>query len=204
MKEFIKNCLKEDREAPKKQHHTAKRIYDRLVAEKAFTGSESTVRRAVRQIKNELPKQVFIPLSFEPGEASQFDWGEATFYLKNEKTKAMLFCVRLCYSSAPFVVAFPAQNQESFLEGHVLAAEYFGGVTRRNIYDNVKTAVKEGWGRHVVAEQDMFRALRAHYAFQADFCNPGEAHEKGLVENLVGYIRLTFLFRCRVLSPGMN
>jgi transposase len=189
VEEFIETCLKEDQEAPKKQHHTAKRIYDRLVAEKAFTGAESTVRQAVRQIKNELPKQVFIPLSFEPGEAAQIDWGEATFYLKGEKTKAMLFCIRLCYSLAPFAVAFPAQNQESFLEGHVLAAEYFGGVTRRNIYDNVKTAVKEGWGRYVVAEQEMFRALRAHYAFQADFCNPGEAHEKGLVENLVGYLR---------------
>ena len=101
----------------------------------------------------------------------------------------MLFCIRLCHSCAPFTVAFPTQNQESFLEGHVLAAEYFGGVTSRNIYDNVKTAVKEGWGRHVVTQQDMFRALRAYYAFQADFCNPGEAHKKGLVENLVGYIR---------------
>lgn len=189
VKEFIKNCLKQDEEAPKKQHHTAKRIYDRLVAEKGFTGAESTIRQAVRQIKNELPKQVFIPLSFEPGEAAQADWGEGTFYLKGQKAKAMLFCVRLCNSCAPFAVAFPAQNQESFLEGHVLAFEYFGGVPSRIIYDNLKTAVKEGWGSHVVAEQDMFRALKAHYAFQADFCNPGEAHEKGLVENLVGYIR---------------
>ena len=153
VRDFIANCLRQDREAPPKQHHTAKRIYDRLVAEKGFQGGESTVRRAVRELKKTLPAQVFIPLSFDPGEAAQVDWGEGTFYLKGQKTKAMLFCMRLCYSCAPFVVGFPIQNQESFAEGHVLALEYFGGVVRRIIYDNLKIAVKEGWGSHVVAEQ---------------------------------------------------
>lgn len=204
VEEFIETCLKEDQEAPKKQHHTAKRIYDRLVAEKAFTGAESTVRQAVRQIKNELPKQVFIPLSFEPGEAAQIDWGEATFYLKGEKTKAMLFCIRLCYSLAPFAVAFPAQNQESFLEGHVLAAEYFGGVTRRNIYDNVKTAVKEGWGRYVVAEQEMFRLYEPITPFKLISATPVKPTRKAWSKTWLVISAVTSLFRCRMLSPGRN
>jgi transposase len=188
VKDFIERCLQEDQDAPRKQHHTAKRIYDRLIEDLCFQGSESTIRLAVREIKADIP-QVFIPLSFEPGEAAQVDWGEATIYLNGVRTKVMLFCMRLCHSCAYFVMAFPSQNEESFLEGHIQAFQYFGGVPKRLIYDNLKTAVKEGWGRHVTAIQDRFRALKAHYVFKADFCNPGEGHEKGLVENLVGFVR---------------
>ena len=98
----------------KKQQHTAKRIYDRLVVEKEFTGGESTVRRKVKEMKGIQPS-VFIPLEFSPGEAMQVDWGEATVYLCDEKITVNLFYARLCSSCAPIVFAYRRQNQESFL-----------------------------------------------------------------------------------------
>lgn len=188
---FINQCLKEDQTAPRKQRHTAHRIFERLQEELGFQGSESTVRYRVGQLRKNF-NNVYIPLSFGPAEASQVDWGTATVIMDGLKTEVQLFCVRLCYSSAPFVVAFPSQREEAFLEGHLLAFSYFGGVTSRYIYDNLKTAVKEGFGR-CAKEQESFYRFRAHYAFEVSFCNAGAGHEKGLVENLVGWARRNIL-----------
>jgi transposase len=190
--EFVKRCLEQDKTANRKQRHTAKRIYDRLRHEKDFQGAESSVRRLVSQIRAKMPAEVFIPLAFSPGEAAQVDWGTATVFIANQKTEAHLFCYRLCNSCAPFVMAFPVEREEAFLEAHQRAFEYFGGVSRTLIYDNLKTAVKKGWGK-LARQQDSFRSFRAHYAYQARFCNPGEGHEKGLVEGLVPYIRKNVL-----------
>lgn len=113
MVEFIEECLNEDeREGLKKQKHTAKRIYDRLVAEKGFKGGESTVRRKVRELRGGRQK-VFIPLSFEPGEAMQVDWGEAVVYLHGERQKINLFCSRLCYSCRPVVLALRTRTRRA-------------------------------------------------------------------------------------------
>ncbi len=95
---FIRQCFAEDQaENLPKQCHTARRIHERLVNEKDFVGAESTVRRVVRKIKQPV-KEAFVPLEFDPGEAAQIDWGEATVYLKGKKVKVQLFCYRLCYS----------------------------------------------------------------------------------------------------------
>lgn len=188
VEEVVKEWLAKDKTAPAKQRHTADRIYQRLVEEHGFTGAPSTVRKLVKELRLEGGK-AFIPLEFDPGEAAQVDWGEAVAYISGQKTRVQIFCYRLCYSCACYVAAFPTQRSESFLAGHLQAFSFFGGVPRRLIYDNLKTAVKEGWGRYVKAEQDDFMALRSHYAFRADFTNPASGHEKGLVEELVGYIR---------------
>ena len=115
---FVKDCLDEDDAVNiKRQRHTARRIYQRLVEERDFTGSESSVRnlvhdmRAARRIS-----QVFIPLRFAPGDAVQIDWGEATVIMDGEKEKVNLFCARLCHSCAPYVIAYKRQNLESFLD----------------------------------------------------------------------------------------
>ena len=101
--DFMIQCLEEDRsQGLKKQQHTARRIYNRLVEEKNFTGGESTVRLAVNRIKDSIPKS-FIPLEFQPGEAMQIDWGCATVYIDGQKTTINLFCARLCFSCAIFV-----------------------------------------------------------------------------------------------------
>ena len=185
---FVRSCLEEDTHCrSKKQHHTAKRIYDRLVDECDFTGGETTVRRLVSQLK-EKTQEPFVPLAFPAGDAIQIDWGEATVYIGGNKLVVNLFCARLCYSDAPMVVAYRRQNEESFLEAIVRVFEYFGGVPRRVIFDNARVAVKDGFGAHA-KKQASYTALAAHYGFEAIFCNPASGNEKGLVEGLVGYIR---------------
>lgn len=194
IKSFILDCFKEDKdENLKKQKHTAKRIYDRLVEEKGFTGAESTIRKAVKVLLGEetVPPQSNVPLSYEPGEAIQIDWGEVTVYLDGEKTKLYIFCGRLCYSCDIFVQAFKSPNEESFLEAQQLMFDFFSGIPRRLIFDNAKVAVKEGFGIYA-KPQNRYLSFSAHYAFDLDFCNPGKGNEKGLVENLVGYARRNF------------
>lgn len=189
---FIEECLAEDeQENIKKQAHTAKRIYDRLVAEKGFAGGESTIRSKVSELKAGQLK-VFVPLEFSPGEATQVDWGEGTAYLRGEKIKVNLFCGRLCSSCAPIVFAYRRQNEESFLEATAKTFRYYGGVTEKVIFDNAKVAVKDGFGANA-QKQAGYSMLSAHYGFDALFCNPAEGHEKGLVEGLVGWARRNIL-----------
>lgn len=185
---FVRQCVDEDSQCgSKKQHHTAKRIYDRLVAERGFTGGETTIRRLVKELR-EKHQEAFVPLAFPAGDALQIDWGAATIYLSGVKTIVNLFCARLCYSGAPMVLAYRRQNEESFLDALVQVFQYFGGVPRRVIFDNGKVAVKDGFGAHA-RKQAGYAALAAHYGFEAVFCNPASGNEKGLVEGLVGYIR---------------
>lgn len=195
VKLFILQCFKEDKdENLKKQKHTAKRIYDRLAVEKDFTGAESTIRKAVKALRAEqtVPPQSNVPLSYEPGEAIQIDWGEVTVYINGEKTKLYTFCGRLCYSCNIFVQVFRSANEESFLEAQQLMFDFFGGIPKRLIFDNAKVAVKEGFGIYA-KPQNKYLSFSAHYAFDLDFCNPAKGNEKGLVENLVGYSRRNFL-----------
>lgn len=193
--QFILSCFQQDREEKlSKQRHTAKRVYDRLVNETGFTGAYSTVRTAVRKLREEalVPSEADLPLEYDPGDAIQIDWGEATAYLNNQKTKLYIFCGRLCYSCDIFVQAFYSQNLESFLEAQQRMFDYFKGIPQRLIFDNAKVAVKEGFGLHAKAT-DGYRAFAAHYAFKTDFCNIASGNEKGLVENLVGYARRNFM-----------
>lgn len=195
VKQFILDCFKSDKEANlKKQKHTAKRIYDRLVEERNFSGAESTIRKAVKELRAEqiVPPGAIMPLSYEPGEAIQIDWGEATGYIDGEKTKLYIFCGRLCFSCDIFVMAFKSPNQEAFLEAQQVMFDFFGGIAKRVIFDNAKVAVKEGFGLYA-KPQSKYLSFSAHYAFSQDFCNPGKGNEKSLVENLVGYSRRNFL-----------
>ena len=130
-------------EPNQKQHHTAKRIYERLVEEKCFTGAQSTVRRIVAKLRGH-PQEAFVPLAFAPEAAMQIDWGEAVIYLAGERTKVQMFCARLAYSCAPFAVCFRRQNTEAFLEGLIQALNFFGGVVRRVLFDNARVAVDVG------------------------------------------------------------
>ena len=194
VEKFIRMCLDSDqKEGLRKQTHTAKRIYDRLVEELGFTGSYSIVRRVVHEMRDQyIPSQADMPLEYDPGDAIQIDWGEATIYLRGERKVVQIFCGRLCYSCDIFVMACLNQNAESFLEAQQRMFDHFGGVPRRLIFDNGKVGVKEGFGLHAVA-QDYYRMFFAHYVFHTDFCNVASGNEKGLVENLVGYSRNNFL-----------
>jgi len=190
IRHFINTCLDEDdSEGVKKQKHTARRIFDRLVDEQDFKGGASSVRRAVHELKLEREsQQVFVPLRFFPGDSAQIDWGEATIYMEGKRMTVNLFCARLCHSCAPYVVAYYRQNLESFLDAIIHTFKFFGGVPKRLVFDNAKVAVKSGFGAHAAAQDD-YAQLAAHYGFKPVFCNPASGNEKGLVENLVGYIR---------------
>jgi Integrase core domain len=136
---------------------------------------------------------VYLPLSFEPGEDAQVDWGEAIVWLNGEEKQVELFVMRLCYSRRVFAMVFPTQRQECFFAGHVAAFAFFEGVPKRVSYDNLKTAVKvvlEGKNR---IEQERFVGFRSHYLFESRFCTPGQGNEKGGVEHGVGYVRRNFM-----------
>ena len=191
VRRFVDECLKEDDAVgSNKQRHTARRIYDRLVVERGYSGGESTIRKYVHERRGKVA-EAFVPLAFEAGDAVQIDWGEAQVVIAGERTKVNLFCGRLCYSDAPFVAAYRRQNSESFLDGLVRMFSYFAGATKRVIFDNARVAVKDGFGAQARA-QDGYKALAAHYGFETVFCNPSSGNEKGLVEGLVGFSRRNF------------
>ena len=194
---LIDAWLEADRGAPRKQRHTAKRVYDRLVAEHRFAGSERRVREYVTEWRRAHRSEAagFVPLAYAPGAEAQCDWGEAEVRVGGATQTAALFCMRLCYSLKPFVCAFPTAKQESFFAGHADAFAWFGGAPRRVTYDNLTSAVKKVLQGRTRVEQEAFVAFRGHYLFESHFCLPGleGAHEKPLVESLVGYARRNFL-----------
>ena len=179
VEDFIRSCLDRDKdpEVPRKQRHTARRIYERLVEEKGFTGGESTVRRWVNLLRDE-SGEAYMPLHFALGEAAQVDWGEATFYLRGERTRANLLCFRLCGSRHIDVRAYPRKDLESFLEGHIGFFERIGGVPRTMIYDNLRTAVLKDWGKRAVC-QEKFERFSAHYAFTLRFSQHRQGKREG-------------------------
>jgi len=185
---IIAAWLEADQDAPKKQRHTAKRIYDRLVAEYDFTGSDSTVRKFVRKLRPKY-REAYIPLTAEYGEQAQVDWGRAKIMFDGVLTEVCLFCLKLKSSNVPFVWAFHTEKLEAFLEGHRLAFEWLRGVPKEIVYDNLKTAVLKILSGPKREEHETFSSLRAHYLFESIFCRPGMPHEKGGAEGLVGYVR---------------
>jgi transposase len=192
----IDRWLLEDMDYPRKQRHTAVRIYNRLRTEHGFEGGQSTVRRYVREARRRLgvsPRQVFIPLEPELGMEAEVDWGGCHAIVAGEAVKLKVFCMRSKGSGKPFVRCFPCERQQAFFEGHMEAFSFYGGVFSTVIYDNLTTAVKKVLKGKDRKLQESFEKFRAYYNFTARFCNPDQAHEKGGVEGLVGYARRNFL-----------
>lgn len=194
--EIIDSWLKEDKEQPKKQRHTARRIYNRLRKESGYQGSETSVRRYVRHAKARLgvsEQKAFIPGLPDPGKEAEVDWGNFTAIIAETPTKCKLFCIRPKYSAKFFVRAYYGERQQALFDGHIWGFSFFDGVFRRLIYDNMTPAVQKVLKGKNRVEQESFTRFRSYYTFEAVFCNPGEAHEKGGVESLVGYARRNFL-----------
>lgn len=187
-RDLIRGWLEQDEHAPTKQHHTSKRIFDRLVGEYTFGGAESTVRHFVAQLRPTM-REVFIPLEAKWGQQAQVDWGQAVVRIGGDQVTAHLFCLRMRASGVPFAWAAPTEKLEAFLEGHCRAFSWLGGVPWEGLYDNPKTAVVRILAGPERQEHILFSSLRAHYLFDSLFCRPAQAHEKGAVENLVGYVR---------------
>ena len=181
----IHEILELDKRAPRKQRHTAIRIFERLRDEHGYTGGYTTVKTAVRQWR-ESRKEVFLPLSHPPGQA-QVDFGFADVSVAGETVKVALFVMTLPYSDALFIQAFPRECTEAFLEGHKRAFAFFGGVPTRISYDNAKVAVAKILGSRERQVTREFLRLQSHYLFADHFCLVRRANEKGHVERLLDY-----------------
>ncbi len=201
----IDEMLRQDLDAPRKQRHTARRIFARLAEEHDATDlSYSTVRDYVRRRRPEIDleagrlPEVFIPQEHAPGAEAEVDFGEVWVLLAGVKTKCHMFAFRLSHSGKAIHRIYPTQAQEAFLEGHIDAFEDIGGIPTRHIrYDNLTDAVVKviyGTGRQRT-ENQRWQLFRSHYGFDAFYCHPGieGAHEKGGIEGDVGRFRRTHL-----------
>jgi transposase len=184
---LIDAWLEADLEAPRKQRHTARRVWRRLVDEHGAVVSERQVRRYVRErrlVLGGLVEEAFVPLVHDPGAEAEVDWGQADVILDGTQRTVHLFVMRACFSGACFVQAFTRETQQAFLEAHVAAFDWFGGAFQTVRYDNLAAAVRQVLKGRRRAETDRFVALRSHYLFCSEFTRPGKqgAHEKGGVE----------------------
>ena len=188
---IIDQILEADKSVPKKQRHTAKRIFERLRTEHGFTGGITIVKDYVRE-QSLRRKEMFVPLSHPPGHG-QADFGEALVVIAGVRRKAHFLAVSLPHSDACFVKAYPAETTEAFLDGHNAAFAFFGGVPQTMLYDNTTLAVARILGDGRRKRTRAFSELVSHYLFADRFGRPGKGNDKGKVEGLVGYARRNFL-----------
>ena len=172
----IDQILTDDQQRPKKQRHTAKRIWERLCVVHAFTGGHTIVKDYVRRQKLG-GQEMFVPLAHPPGDA-QADFGEALVVIDGVECKAHDLVVDLPHSDDAFVQAFPAETTEAFCEGHNAAFRYFGGVPRGIVYDNTTLAVAKILGDGTRQRTQSFSELHSHYLFDDRFGRPGEGQRQ--------------------------
>jgi len=193
-KPTIDGWLEADKSAPRKQRHTARRVWQRLAEEHGSQVGESTVRRYVAEVRRRMDVplvEVMVPQHHPLGEEAEVDFGTASVYLAGVLIEVSMFIMRLSASSRAYPRAYLNEAQEVFPDGHVRAFEHFGGVPKRIRYDNLKAAVTRVLKGRDRIESDRFIAMRSHYSFDSFFCLPGikGSHEKGGVEGEVGRFR---------------
>src|SRR5689334_21825216 len=201
---WIDEMLREDLAAPSKQRHTARRIFERLADEHAAQVSYSYVAKYVARRRAEIAAEDrgpdgglagldgFVPQAREPGAEAEVDFGDVTVELAGQLTRCFMFAFRLSCSGKACHRVYASQAQEAFLEGHVTAFEVTGGVPFRQIrYDNLSPAVAKVLTGRSRTETPRWLAFRAHYGFEAFYCQPGPegAHEKGGIEGEIGRFR---------------
>src|SRR5450830_1354173 len=182
----LTTALNADAHRSKQNRRTAKALFVQI-KEDGYTGGYSRVTDFVRAWRGREGKGpgAFVPLSFEQGEAFQFDWSEEGLVVGGIYRRMQVSHLKLCASRAFWLVAYPSQGHEMLFDAHTRSFTALGGIPRRGIYDNMKTAVdkvNKGKGRVVNAR---FAVMCAHYLFDADFCNVASGWEKGVVEKNV-------------------
>jgi transposase len=197
-KQVIDGWLEADQMAPRKQRHTARRVWERLVDEHQADVAESTVRRYVGEARRRQAfpvMEVMVPQRHPLGEEAEVDFGDISVYIDGILTVVHLFVMRLSASGQAFRRAYLNEAQEVFLDGHVRAFEAFGGVPGTVRYDNLKAAVVRVMKGRDRTESERFVALRSHYGFESFYCRPGieGSHEKGGVEGEIGRFRRRWL-----------
>lgn len=197
-KETIHKWLEEDRKTWHKQHHTAKRIYDRLKKENDYDGSYPTVQRYIQTLKKERREgSAYLELHWHPGEA-QADFGEADFLVQGQLKRLYYLVLSFPHSNHSYVQVFAGETAECVCQGLLAMFYHMGAVPNVIIFDNATGIGKRI--ENVVRESALFRRFRMHYRFESRFCNPNAGHEKGHVENKVGFIRRNFFVPARELD----
>ena len=188
---IIDQILEADKQVPKKQRHTSKRIFERLRDEHGFTGGITIVKDYIFAARRR-QREMFVPLFHSPGHA-QADFGEALAIIGGVERKIHFLVMDLPHSDACFVKAYPAETTEAFCDGHVAAFEFFGGVPISILYDNTRIAVARILGDGKRKRTRVFSELVSHYLFEDRFGRPGKGNDKGKVEGMVGYTRRNFM-----------
>lgn len=186
----IKEMVQENNATRKKERLTKTRMYE-LLQKEDYTGSYSTFTYQVRLIEEELAianKEAYVKLDYGGG-VLQVDFGEMTVMDGGYPRKIIAFCAKLSGEKGEFVQSYPRQSTEFFFDGLIKAFDFYGGIPRKIIFDNLKPAVKEVLAGNERILQDEFLRFKSFYCFGAEFCGPGKGNEKGLVENLVKYTR---------------
>ena len=184
--------LRVDRQLPKGQRRTARRLFEGLQVE-GYRGAYDSVQRYVRRWKGSKSgpalTQAYVPLSFSPGEVCQFDWSHEHVELGGVMQTIKVAHFRLTFSRQMFVVAYPRETQEMVFDAHNRAFAFFGGVPQRMVYDNLKAVVETIFTGKERLFNRRFLVLANHYLFEPVACTPASGWEKGQVENQVGNIR---------------
>jgi transposase len=183
--------LKTEANKPRKQKRTIKQLHAELMS-LGYDGSYNRVAAFAREWKADRQREfqtagrgTFVPLAFEPGEAFQFDWSEDWAIIGNERTKLQVAHSKLSYSRAFVVRAYLLQTHEMLFDAHNHGFRVLGGVPRRGIYDNMRTAVDRIGPSRERQVNARFLAMTSHYLFEPEFCNPASGWEKGQVEKNV-------------------
>lgn len=189
--EHIDQWLREDVGRPRKQRHTAKRIFDRLRAEFGFKGGYTIVKDYVREHERR-GREMFVPLHHAPGHA-QADFGEALVLIGGVEQKAHYFAFDLPYSDACYIRAYPAATAEAWMDGHVHAFAFFGRVPQSILYDNDRCLVARILADGTRKRAALFSGFLSHYLIRDRYGRPGKGNDKGSVEGLVGWARRNFM-----------
>jgi transposase len=197
--DLLYEFLKEDAVKPVRHRRSAQILFEQLQRE-GYEGGYDAVRRfvGIRQKADETAlSKAFVPLEYDPGDAFQFDWSYEQLLLGGTQVEVKIAQFRLCHSRKPFCIAYTRESLEMVLDAHIRAFEFFGGVCRRGIYDNLKTVVtKVLIGKDRVFNR-RFQNMASHYLFDLVACTPAAGWEKGQVENQVGLVRNRFFARRR-------
>ena len=190
--------LEAEAKLPRRERRSTQRLFEELHG-RGYEGAHDSVHRFVKTWREErarVPAQAFVPLRFDPGEAYQFDWSHEGVEFNGLPLTVKVAQVRLAFSRMPFVRAYFRESQEMVFDAHDRAFAFHGGVCRRGIYDNMKTAVDTVFVGRARAYNQRFLRLCSHHLVDPVACTPAAGWEKGQVENQVGTLR-DLLFRPR-------
>jgi len=188
---IIDQWLEADRAVPRKQRHTAKRVFDRLRDEHGFTGGYTIIKDYMRD-RERRGQEMFVPLAHPAGHG-QADFGEAVVVIGGVEQKAHFFVLDLPHSDACYVRAYPAAVAEAWVDGHIHAFAFFGAVPQSIVYDNDRCLVAKILPDGTRKRATLFSGFLSHYLIRDRYGRPGKGNDKGSVEGLVGYARRNFM-----------